>query len=984
MPTEPAAREPSLENPPLPAQRIRLLPWGALAVSLTLVFLVQSELRRHTRRSANRYFENLVEQQIRHVEDQLLGYELLFRSVAGISRSSGQSRRDVWNNLEKELALQDEFRGIDAFGGAKFDSRDGEPTRLQVIFATPDTEAKAALDGFDLFSVPKLRKEALRSCERGSVRVSDWVPDETDSSGVGFWLLHPIPPPDDSPESGARGVFFMRFGLDRFLKHADILPPNLVGIQIMDRPRNAPVYDAVGAGATAAFSSDSSINIYGDNAYVRLYSLPGFEELVRSDSPAVVAFGGTIFSLLLFGVLLRLASAQKRAEDLAAERQQTINLQTAELQNAVSRLRTIIDSEPECIKTVARDGTLLEMDPAGLALIEADRGADAIGRNVFDLVHEEDRERFIELHNRVMNGGEGELSFKIVGLKGNVRNMETRSVPLRNEAGKVLSVLSITREVSERLEAERKLKLAQFSLDHAVEAIFFIREDGSLTYANEAAADLLGWSIDELLQLTAKDVFPHCAGVSWKESWEDLKDAGSLGRETACPTRSDGEIPVEMTANLLEYSNEEICCVFVRDLRERLAAVAKREELERQLRQSGKMEAIGTLAGGIAHDFNNILAAIVGYTGLAKDESSDDTLKEYLGEIETASRRARNLVSQILTFSRDQEVEMQPVHFSSVVTEAVKLLRAALPATVEIRTHISGEDGSLVLGNATQIHQIVMNLGANAQQAMADHGLIEIEITPTELTDPDRLRILQLQPGLHLRLTFRDEGPGIPEDIASRIFDPFFTTKPSGKGTGLGLSVIHGIVKQHHAAIEALPGPKGGSEFRIYFPTLASHEYAPPIAPAELPRGSGQRILHIDDEAPLLKATSRTLERLGYRVESFVDPEAALERLTASPRDLDLILTDLSMPKLDGLQLAKKAAELAPDLPVVLASGYGDAFNIDARAPATVRAYLDKPVEKERLAQAIHDALAAAASNQRNKRNEPGNRPTSNPPDRGL
>lgn len=1144
--------------------RFRPAPWFALAVCLSLVYAVYSELRRHTDRAAAQYFTDLVEQQRRHSEDQIQGYSLLFRSMAGVARTEIAPTPGVWRNFEAELDIEDHFPGMDAFGGARFveavedserrprgDARiypQPEPgaRALPVIFITPGSETNRAMHGLDLLSIPSIEKEVWKTLELDDIRVTDWVEDASDPSGIGFWLLHPIPAREDSGDREARGVFFMKFGLSRFIEHTWILPENYLGIQLLDGPGGGAVFDSHGRGAGAEFRMVGRMRVYGDQAYTRYYSLPAFESAVRSDSPEIAASAGTLLSLLLFGVLMRLGAAQERAERLALARKETIDQKTIELQNTVTQLRAIINSEPECIKTVAGDGTLLEMNPAGLALIQADDPKEALGANVFDLVHDEDREPFIELHNRVMQGGQGELSFRVNGLKGDLRNMETRSVPLRDENGKIQSVLSITREVSARLKAERDLKrslkllegihaaqskfiipadidalfrsmldillqitecevgfiaevikrddgspilrmqassnevwndearglyrgnegvgvelehpenllgkalrsgepvvvndlstllrptetpeghpemdnfmglplhfqselvgmigianraggfdsdlqeflapfrstcatliasfrhelraqadreqlrLAQFSLDHAVEAIFFLTAEGRVSYLNEAAEALLGGDRESGEPLLVSEMIPEFAGEEWTKWWNETKRSGALERESALLSRDGTRIPIGIGANFLEFSDEEICCVFVRDLREQVAAEEKRTELERQLRQSSKMEAIGTLAGGIAHDFNNILAAVVGFTELAKDEPANEAIREYLGEIETASNRARSLVSQILTFSRDQAIERQPVRFSTVVSEAVKLLRAAIPATVEIRTEIERQD-PLILANPTQIHQIVMNLGTNAQQAMDEHGIIEVLIEVVELRDRDQLELLELSSGRYVKLTFRDNGSGIPDSVFSRVFDPFFTTKAPGKGTGLGLSVVHGIVRQHDAGIEVGPGLTGGTEFRLYFPALDSPDAETVVVEDETPRGDGELIVLADDECPLLRASARLLERLGYRVRAFDEPAEALEFIETSGDEVSLLLTDLCMPGMDGLELAGRVAETRPELPVILVSGYGDAFDLDSCALPSIRSYLDKPVRKGVIARALREILAGEA-----------------------
>jgi len=389
--------------------------------------------------------------------------------------------------------------------------------------------------------------------------------------------------------------------------------------------------------------------------------------------------------------------------------------------------------------------------------------------------------------------------------------------------------------------------------------------------------------------------------------------------------------------------------------------VTREMQLESQVRQSQKMEAIGTLAGGIAHDFNNVLAVIFGYASLLKQdlENSPAGLKE-VEEILQAATRAKDLVQQILTFSRQREQSRQVIPLGTVVKEATKFLRASLPAEIAFEIELAA-DAPAVLANATQIYQVTVNLATNALHAM--EGKPGQLIVRLESFRPNAA-FLQQHPQFKLmpyaRLTVADTGHGMDARTLERIYEPFFTTKPVGKGTGLGLSVVHGIVQSHDGLITAESEAGQGTTFRLYFPAAKADEALVKKDPCAVPQGHGQKILVVDDETALAKVTQTVLQRLNYETTIATRPQAALELIRAQPAQYDLVITDLTMPQMNGLELAKQLHAIRPDLRIVLATG-----NIAALDPATldaagISAMLEKPVRMDDLAQAVQDALNKA------------------------
>jgi signal transduction histidine kinase/ActR/RegA family two-component response regulator len=383
------------------------------------------------------------------------------------------------------------------------------------------------------------------------------------------------------------------------------------------------------------------------------------------------------------------------------------------------------------------------------------------------------------------------------------------------------------------------------------------------------------------------------------------------------------------------------------------------EQGDRALRQSQKMEAIGTLAGGIAHDFNNILGAIVGYGELAQQQAPDGSkLRRYLDNIMQAAGRARTLVDRILGFSRTGLAERVPVRIESLLAETLELLRASLPPNVRLVKELAAAEAA-VIGDETRLHQVIMNLCTNALQAMPQGGLLRVALEPLRLAAPLTLGRAQLAAGDYLRLSVSDTGIGIPPQIMDRIFDPFFTTKRVGEGTGLGLSLVHGIVADLGGAIEVSSTLGAGTSFRIWLPqAAATAEPAPREARAE-PHGRHQTVMVVDDEAALLSLTEEMLAELGYDPVGFASSSAAWRDFQGDPERFDAVLTDEVMPDLLGTQLAREVSTLRPAVPIILMSGHGGADLVERAVGAGVREVLRKPLQKHDLAQALARVLSA-------------------------
>jgi len=414
------------------------------------------------------------------------------------------------------------------------------------------------------------------------------------------------------------------------------------------------------------------------------------------------------------------------------------------------------------------------------------------------------------------------------------------------------------------------------------------------------------------------------------------------------------------TANALESLE------FYRLLRDQNTILEKKVEertkalalSERQLQQVMKLQAIGTLAGGIAHDFNNILFPIVGYTELTMDDvPKDSQARQNLEEILKAANRAKGLVQQILTFSRQGGQERKPLKVQFLIKEALKLLRATIPSTIEIECNVN-EACRPIMGDPTQIHQVIVNLCTNAYHAMQETGgTLEVGLEEVDISYEKSVERVGMKVGPHLELTVKDGGHGMGPEVMERIFEPYYTTKEQGKGTGLGLSVIHGIIKNHGGDISVSSQPGKGATFTVYLPVIEDVDVEiEPIKVVSANQGS-EHILLVDDEEQIIDIEKQILERLGYTVTAKTDSQEALEEFSALSEKFDLVITDMTMPKMTGAQLAIKLMDIKPDIPVILCTGFNETINEEKALAMGIDRFVMKPIVKDDLANTIRTVL---------------------------
>jgi len=535
----------------------------------------------------------------------------------------------------------------------------------------------------------------------------------------------------------------------------------------------------------------------------------------------------------------------------------------------------------------------------------------------------------------------------------------------RDPQGRPLRVIGITMDITERKEAEELLKLTQFSVERAADAIYWVGPEGRIILANEASCRRDGYSREEMLSLRIFDLDPSLTPNFYGVWWQDLKRAGSLALESTHRTKSGEVYPIELSANYIEIGGKEYNCVFARDISERKRAEEALRESEEQLRQAQKMEAVGQLAGGIAHDFNNLLTSIIGNSSLALGcMAPEDPNRELIADVQEVGERAAVLTRQILAFSRRQVLKPEILCLNKVILDLEPLLRRTLGEDVELEFLLAPDLRESEI-DAQQMGQVLLNLTANARDAMPEGGRLLIETTNASLDRAYSLKHLEVEAGDYVMLAVSDTGCGMDKKTQAHVFEPFFTTKEVGKGTGLGLSTAFGIVKQSGGSISVYSEPGEGSTFKVYLP-VAEASASPQVESAEGQEESRprcERILVVEDEAHVRELVVRVLSRSGYRVMAVGSAKETEQVLEEPGNQPDLLLTDVVLPGgVNGRQVAETLLARFPDLRVLFMSGYTrNAVVHDGRLGQGL-AILEKPFTPKTLLEKVREVLDAGAT----------------------
>jgi len=627
------------------------------------------------------------------------------------------------------------------------------------------------------------------------------------------------------------------------------------------------------------------------------------------------------------------------------------------LKSSEERFKQISSSAYDGVILINNEGSITFWNSAAEKIFGYS-AKEALTKSLNDLISAtKNYDSFDSIFSKFKTAGSGNVVGEVLELEGIQKNASKIAIELSLSSFKEKdswNAVGIIRDITERKLIEEKQKMLSTALDQSAELIIITDSQGKIQYVNPAFEQITGYNCDEVVGKNPRFLK---SGKQENEFYKNLWDtisAGNVWKGRLVNKKKDGSFYDEIsTISPISNSNGEIVnyLALKRDITNEI-------KLEHQLRQSQKMQTIGTLAGGIAHDFNNILSPLFGYTEmLMQDVQEGSQIQSDLKQIFKAAQRAKDLVHQILTFSRQGESSRKPFYVHHIVKEIIQLLMASLPSSIQITRKLNSSCG-MVLADPTQIHQVIMNLCTNASYAMSEKGgTMEIKLDNVELDASTARNFENLKEGTYVRISVSDTGHGMEKGVVDRIFEPFFTTKPVGEGTGLGLSVAHGIVKDHGGAIIVESKPDEGSTFRFYLPIAPNNVQEKTIVKKKVLNGNNEHILLVDDEESVTDMLESMLERMGYNVTSISDSSQALQIFRKEPQAFDVVISDQTMPGMSGVQLTKELRNISPGIPIIICTGYSDTINREKTIKMGINGFIEKPFLQNDISIVIKQAL---------------------------
>jgi PAS domain S-box-containing protein len=648
------------------------------------------------------------------------------------------------------------------------------------------------------------------------------------------------------------------------------------------------------------------------------------------------------------------------------------------LKDNETKFRMMFDKAPLSYQSLDEQGNFIEINENWLNVLGYTK-AEVIGRNFSEFLHPKWKDHFKKNFPRFKSVGEilG-IEFEMIKKDGSTIMVSFHGKIAKNPDDSFSRTHCIFQDITERNKSEKERMEYTQNLEtifsSAPNILILVDESGRIKKINQKGAEISGKSGDRLTGILCGNFFNCVNAIDDKICGHGPNCVNCVVTNMIRSTFETGKSQIEQEGQITVFSDDKktervflISTAIIQMDSERnvllsLIETTRLKQLEKQLQQSQKMEAIGNLAGGIAHDFNNILFPIIGMSEMMMDDLPDNSLEmEYANEINIAGHRAKELVAQILAFSRQSEQGKKPVKFQDILNEVLKLCRSTIPANITMEQKIDPACGS-VLGNATQLHQIGMNLITNAYHAVQEkNGTITVTLGEIKIDRTHAIKTI-MEPGKYVQFTVSDDGIGMPKEIKNKIFDPYFTTKKQGKGTGLGLSVVYGIVKEYGGEIEVTTKMGAGTTFKIYLPLMDDPKNKIDIEPKPDLKMGHEHILLVDDEKSVAEIEQRMLQRLGYQVTSRTNSMEALELFRSNPDAFDMVITDMTMPNMTGDQLANAIFSIKPDTPIIICTGFSERLSKEQAASAGIQGFLMKPVVKSDLARMVRSVFDHAQS----------------------